>query len=80
MNNRNNFGSSTGNSLFATGCTQAKANLRREKDVHKLMVSEYNVQVVGEGVNAEMLVAFKGPKDSPYEKVSMNLSNSLNFL
>ena len=45
-------------------------NKRKEKDVMKLLVSDYNVQVVNEALNNEFIVKFIGPKDSPYEGVS----------
>ena len=45
-------------------------NKRKEKDVMKLLVSEYEVQIVNEATNNEFVVKFCGPKDSPYEGVS----------
>ena len=45
-------------------------NKRKEKDVMKLLVSDYKVQVVNEALNNEFIVKFIGPKDSPYEGVS----------
>lgn len=45
-------------------------NKRREKDIMKLLVSEYDVHVVNEATNSEFIVKFNGPKDSPYEGVS----------
>jgi hypothetical protein len=46
------------------------ANKRREKDVMKLLVSEYDVQLINENTNSEFIVKFAGPKDSAYEGVS----------
>ena len=45
-------------------------NKRREKDVMKLLVSEYEVQILSENTSSEFIVKFKGPKESPYEGVS----------
>ena len=45
-------------------------NKRKEKDVMKLLVSDFGVQVVNEATNNEFIVRFAGPKDSPYEGVS----------
>ena len=45
-------------------------NKRREKDVMKLLVSEYDVTLTNENSNAEFIVKFIGPKESPYEGVS----------
>jgi ubiquitin-conjugating enzyme E2 H len=44
-------------------------NKRKEKDVMKLLVSEYEVQNVNENTNNEFLVKFHGPKESAYEGV-----------
>lgn len=46
------------------------ANKRREKDVMKLLVSEYEVEMASENSTSEFHVKFNGPKDSPYEGVS----------
>jgi ubiquitin-conjugating enzyme E2 H len=45
-------------------------NKRREKDVMKLLVSEYEVTLTNENTNSEFIVKFFGPKESPYEGVS----------
>jgi len=45
-------------------------NKRREKDVMKLLVSQYEVQLLNEQSNSEFIVKFFGPKDSHYEGVS----------
>ncbi|CAN0890252.1 Ubiquitin-conjugating enzyme E2 5 [Linum grandiflorum] len=39
---------------------------RREMDVMKLMMSDYNVETINDGLN-EFNVEFNGPKESPYE-------------
>ena len=60
-------------SLFASPSTQAKSNLRKEKDVHKLLVSEFEVQLPnGEDTN-EIHIIFEGPPDSPYKGVSAKI-------
>ena len=46
------------------------ANKRRDKDVMKLLVSEYEVNLINENNNSEFIVKFFGPQDSPYEGVS----------
>lgn len=53
-------------------------NKRREKDVMKLLVSEYEVELVNENTNSEFFVKFHGPADSPYQNVSK--LNSSDFL
>ena len=45
---------------------EKSANKRKEKDVMKLLVSAYEVDVQGDSTN-ELFVRFEGPKDSPYE-------------
>jgi len=45
-------------------------NKRKDKDVMKLLVSEYDVQSVDEKKQNEFVVRFKGPQNSPYEGVS----------
>ena len=47
-----------------------KVNLRKEKDVHKLRISEFDVILPSENDTNEMKVTYFGPKDSPYEGVS----------
>jgi len=46
------------------------ANKRKDKDVMKLLVSDYEVNLVNENNNSEFIVKFFGPQDSPYEGVS----------
>ena len=41
-------------------------NKRKEKDVMKLLISDYQVHTVNEITNNEFLVKFDGPNDSPY--------------
>jgi ubiquitin-conjugating enzyme E2 H len=48
----------------------SQANKRREKDVMKLLVSDYDVQTINENTNSEFIVKFSGPKESAYEGVS----------
>lgn len=56
------------------------ANKRREKDVMKLLVSDFEVEMASESSNNEFLVKFCGPKDSPYEGVSYNDWLSMGYL
>ncbi len=58
------------------------ANKRRDKDVMKLLVSEYDVNLVNENSNAEFIVKFFGPQESPYEGVSFYniFANEFNLL
>jgi ubiquitin-protein ligase len=51
--------------------SQKQVNMRKEKDVHKLRMSEFEVQLPNENDTNEFKVAFFGPKDSPYEGVSL---------
>ena len=49
----------------------AQANKRRDKDVTKILVSGYEVELLNEKTMNEFVVKnFQGPKDSPYEGVS----------
>jgi ubiquitin-protein ligase len=45
------------------------ANKRKERDLMKLMMSNYDVQLTDENNRNDLFVIFKGPKDSPYENV-----------
>ncbi len=47
-------------------------NKRREKDVMKLLVSQYEVHLPNESCTSEFIVKFNGPSDSPYEGVSIS--------
>ena len=42
-------------------------NKRKEKDVLKLLTSEYKVDVLNDNMS-EFTVIFKGPEDSPYSE------------
>ena len=44
--------------------------MRREKDVRRLLMSHYDVQLASENDTRDFRVIFFGPKDSPYEGVS----------
>jgi ubiquitin-protein ligase len=44
---------------------------RKEKDVMKLLVSNYDVKVLDEKNNNDFLIKFSGPADSPYEGVRL---------
>ena len=49
------------------------ANKRREKDIMKLMVSDFEVvmsEAPSSSFASEFFVKFQGPKESPYEEVS----------
>jgi ubiquitin-protein ligase len=50
-----------------------KTNIRKEKDVHKLLVSKFDVTLPKENDTSELRVNFKGPEDSPYKDVSINI-------
>lgn len=47
------------------------ANKRKEKDVMKLLISEYDVVLLNENRNNEFVVKMKGPQNSSYEGVSI---------
>lgn len=49
---------------------QSLANKRKDKDVMKLLVSDYDVTLVNENSNNEFIVKMKGPINSSYEGVS----------
>lgn len=48
-------------------------NKRRDKDVMKLLVSDYDVNLINDNNMSEFIVKFIGPADSPYEGVSYSL-------
>ena len=48
---------------------QTVQNKRKEKDVMKLLMSNYEVSLKDENNKNDMYVLFHGPKDSPYEGV-----------
>lgn len=45
-------------------------NKRRDKDVMKLLVSDFDVHLLNDNNMSEFIVKFVGPQDSPYEGVS----------
>lgn len=45
-------------------------NKRRDKDVTKLLVSDFDVFLPNESNMSEFIVKFHGPSDSPYENVN----------
>jgi len=55
-------------------------NKRREKDVMKLLVSEYDVTLPNESNLSEFIVNFPGPKESPYEGVSKTSDKLISWL
>ena len=60
-----------------TGAQTAKNNMRKEKDVHKLLVSEFDVKLANDNDTNELYVIFTGPKDSPYEGGHWNVKVDL---
>ena len=53
------------------GTQQANAaTKRKEKDVMKLLVSDYEVVTIKEDTNNEFVIKMKGPTNSPYEGVT----------
>ena len=44
-------------------------NKRKERDLMKLMMSNYEVVLADENNPNDLYVIFHGPKDSPYENV-----------
>jgi hypothetical protein len=44
-------------------------NKRKERDLMKLMMSNYEVTLTDENVQNDINVIFPGPKESPYEGV-----------
>lgn len=49
---------------------------RREKDVMKLLVSDFDVQLTKEERTEHLIVKMKGPQDSSYEGVSHDGNNN----
>jgi ubiquitin-protein ligase len=47
-----------------------KANKRKEKDVMKLLTSDYDIEIKEDNMS-EFTVILDGPIDSPYEGVSI---------
>ena len=46
-----------------------KSNQRKEKDVMKLLTSDYEIEIMNDNMS-EFTVILNGPEDSPYEGVS----------
>ncbi len=44
-------------------------NKRKERDLMKLMMSNYEVILADENNPSDLFVVFEGPKESPYENV-----------
>jgi len=49
-------------------------NKRKERDLMKLMMSNYEVTLADENNPNDLYVIFEGPKDSPYEGVKSILT------
>lgn len=49
-------------------------NKRKERDLMKLMMSNYEVTLADENNPNDLHVIFSGPKDSPYEDVRLFLN------
>ena len=45
-------------------------NKRKERDLMKLMMSNYEVTLTDENNQNDLFVVFHGPKESPYEGVN----------
>ena len=54
--------------------TQSLQNKRKDRDIMKLLMSNYEVSIDDTNKN-EIYVKFHGPKNSPYEGVSNNKIN-----
>jgi hypothetical protein len=53
---------------------ETSSNLkRRDKDIAKLLMSNYDVLIADENKRNEIFVVFKGPSNSPYENVSLKI-------
>ncbi len=48
------------------------SNKRKERDIMKLMMSNYEVTMTDQGNQNDFYVVFKGPKESAYEGVRYN--------
>ncbi len=48
------------------------SNKRKQKDVMKLMMSNYEVSLTDENNTNDLVVLFSGPKDSFYEGVRIH--------
>ena len=49
------------------------SNKRKERDLMKLMMSNYEVTMADENNRNDFYVVFEGPKDSHYQGVILNL-------
>jgi hypothetical protein len=47
------------------------SNKRKERDLMKLIMSNYDVKMNEEGKQNDFFVSFNGPKESPYEGVRL---------
>jgi ubiquitin-conjugating enzyme E2 H len=50
-------------------------NKRKERDLMKLIMSNYEVKLTEEGNQNDFYVKFVGPKESPYEGVKIFVIN-----
>jgi ubiquitin-protein ligase len=48
----------------------AASTKRKERDLMKLMMSNYEVTLADEKNQNDLFIVFEGPKDSPYEGVN----------
>ena len=55
-----------------------KANKRKEKDVMKLLTSDYDIEIRNDNMS-EFTVILNGPEESPYEGVSSNFRGRSKF-
>ena len=55
----------------------AAQNKRKERDVMKLMMSNYEVILADENNPNDFYVIFEGPKDSPYEGVNLFFTQNI---
>lgn len=54
-------------STFCVVTSMSSPGRRREMDIMKLVMADYEVEMANEDSNAEFYVKFRGPKDTPYE-------------
>lgn len=55
--------------------TPSTSSKRRDKDIAKLLMSNFDVLISDESKMNELYVVLKGPQDSPYEEVRENYCN-----
>lgn len=53
--------------------TPSANSKRRDKDIAKLLMSNFDVLIADENKMNELFVILKGPKESPYEEVGIFL-------